>query len=181
MLRVEKTLRGRLPSMGPVDSRLRSTPTSPSTVTARGPDPLKISSLQNSKTPRLHERREQGRPVRVGRPQTTIEGRPPLVPVLAFGSEIRHRRVRERRPSRLLLVEGVQTLRRTRLRRTCKGLAMEHVLPPPVLGALVAAPPQVHFITFTIGGVLLAVLAGAEPGPAWKSTRESGYLRVDGV
>ena len=41
---------------------------------------------------------------------------------------------------------------------------MEDVLPPPVLGALVAAPPQVHFITFTIGGVLLAVLAGAEPG-----------------
>jgi len=42
---------------------------------------------------------------------------------------------------------------------------MEHVLPPPVLGALVAAPPQVHFITFTIGGVFLAVLARAEPGP----------------
>ena len=42
---------------------------------------------------------------------------------------------------------------------------MRHVLPPPVLGALVAAPSQIHLITFTIGRVLLAVLAGAEPGP----------------
>ena len=114
---------------------------------------------------RLHERREQRRPVRVGRPQRRVEGRPPLVPVLAFRREVRHRCVRERRPSRLLLVEGVQALRGTALRRRREGLAMEDVLPPPVLGALVAAPPQINFITFTIGGVLLAVLAGAEPGP----------------
>ena len=40
---------------------------------------------------------------------------------------------------------------------------MEHVLPPPVLGALVAAPPQVDLVRFPIRGVLLAVLAGAEP------------------
>ena len=39
---------------------------------------------------------------------------------------------------------------------------MEDVLPPPVLRALVAAPPQIHFVTFPIRGVLLAVLAGAE-------------------
>ena len=40
---------------------------------------------------------------------------------------------------------------------------MEDVLPPPVLRALVAAPPQVHLVRFPIRGVLLAVLAGAEP------------------
>ena len=58
---------------------------------------------------------------------------------------------------------------------------MKHVLPPPVLGALVAAPPQIDLVGLAVGRVLLAVLAGAEPGPVWKSTRESGYLRVDGV
>ena len=116
---------------------------------------------------RLHERREQGRPVRVGRPQRRVEGRPPLVPVLAFWGEIFHGSIRERRAPGLLLVQSVQALRGAGLRRRREGLAVQNVLPPPVLGALVAAPPQVHFITFTIGGVLLAVLAGAEPGPAW--------------
>ena len=58
---------------------------------------------------------------------------------------------------------------------------MEDVLPPPVLGALVAAPPQIDLVGLPISSMFLAVLAGAEPGPAWKSTRESGYLRVDGV
>ena len=40
---------------------------------------------------------------------------------------------------------------------------MKHVLPPPVLRALVAAPPQINFVRFPIRRVLLAVLAGAEP------------------
>ena len=40
---------------------------------------------------------------------------------------------------------------------------MEDVLPPPVLGALVAAPPQIHFVGLPISSMLLAVLAGAEP------------------
>ena len=56
---------------------------------------------------------------------------------------------------------------------------MEDVLPPPVLGALVAAPPQVDLVRFPIRGVLLAVLAGAEPGPAWKSTSESRHSNLD--
>ena len=125
----------------------------------------RVGAAAATPSTRLDERREQGRPVRIGRPQRRVEGRPPLVPVLAFRREVRHRRVRERRAPGLLLVEGVQTLRGAGLRRTREGLSVEDVLPPPVLGALVAAPPQINFITFTIGGVLLAVLAGAEPGP----------------
>ena len=42
---------------------------------------------------------------------------------------------------------------------------MQHVLPPPVLGALVAAPSQIDLVGLPVSRVLLAVLAGAEPGP----------------
>ena len=53
---------------------------------------------------RSHERREQGRPVRVGRPQRRVEGRPPLVPVLALRREVRHRWVGKRRAPGLFLI-----------------------------------------------------------------------------
>ena len=140
-----------------LDATARRAPATPSSRRGRVGDAAATPSA------RLDERREQGRPVRVGRPQRRVEGRPPLVPVLAFRREVRHRCVRERRAPRLLLVEGIQTLGSTRLRRRREGLAMQHVLPPPVLRALVAAPSQIDLVGLPIGRVLLAVLAGAEP------------------
>ena len=108
--------------------------------------------------------REEGGSYGVGRPEGRVERRPLGVPVLAGGRVVGHGRVREGGAVPLEAVEEAEALGGAGLWGRSDGRAADDELPPPVLGALVAAPAEVDVVGVAVGLVGRAVAPRAEPG-----------------